>query len=193
MKNNFSRRQFIKNSALFVGAGMSFPAAANFRGRHQRARCVAGKNLRHRAARHFESGISRTFCGIAGRLGDAARLDQRLAPTAGGRLDRPPGKHGLSLRHLHVCRKIPPPPVKHGQNWWPYEQSGYFVDGAVRLNHLIEKADAKKIPAANIKYILENSGRASSANPSGAGRTPSSGARSWRNTARRATRKWRGR
>ena len=54
--------------------------------------------------------------------------------------------------------KIPPPPVKHGETWWPYEQSGYFVDGAVRLNHLIDNADAKKIPAANIKYILENSG-----------------------------------
>ena len=54
--------------------------------------------------------------------------------------------------------KIPPPPVAHGQNWWGYEQSGYFVDGAVRLSHLIDRPNAKIIPAANIKYIVENSG-----------------------------------
>jgi hypothetical protein len=54
--------------------------------------------------------------------------------------------------------KIPPPEVRHGENWWPYEQSGYFVDGAVRLSHLVDRPDAKKIPAANLKYILENSG-----------------------------------
>jgi hypothetical protein len=30
--------------------------------------------------------------------------------------------------------KIPPPTVRHGENWWPYEQSGYFLDGVVRLS-----------------------------------------------------------
>ena len=54
--------------------------------------------------------------------------------------------------------KIPPPPVKQPALWWPYEQSGYFVDGATRLNHLIDDPGAKKIPDASIKYILENSG-----------------------------------
>ncbi len=54
--------------------------------------------------------------------------------------------------------KIPPPPVKQPALWWPYEQSGYFVDGATRLNHLIDDPGAKKIPDASLKYILENSG-----------------------------------
>jgi hypothetical protein len=54
--------------------------------------------------------------------------------------------------------KIPPPTVKHGEVWWPYEQSGYFVDGAVRLSHLIDNPHARKIPDANLNYILNNSG-----------------------------------
>jgi hypothetical protein len=53
---------------------------------------------------------------------------------------------------------IPPPPLAHGQIWWPYEQSGYFVDGAVRLSHLIDDASAQAIPRANLDYILNNSG-----------------------------------
>jgi hypothetical protein len=54
--------------------------------------------------------------------------------------------------------KVPPPSVKHGEIWWPYEQSGYFVDSAVRLSKLVDDPAAKVIPAANIKYILANSG-----------------------------------
>jgi hypothetical protein len=54
--------------------------------------------------------------------------------------------------------KIPPPPVKHGETWWPYEQSGYLVDGVVRLNHLIESPDVRRLAEANLQYILENSG-----------------------------------
>jgi uncharacterized protein len=53
---------------------------------------------------------------------------------------------------------IPPPTIPHGQNWWPYEQSGYFVDGATRLGHLIDNPAAQKIPAASLQYILDNSG-----------------------------------
>src|ERR1700722_12912138 len=54
--------------------------------------------------------------------------------------------------------KIPPPAQKHGEIWWPYEQSGYFVDGAVRLSHLIDDPSAQTIPDANLKYILDHSG-----------------------------------
>jgi hypothetical protein len=54
--------------------------------------------------------------------------------------------------------KVPPPPVKHGEVWWPYEQSGYFVDSAVRLAFLVDDSQAKILPAANIQYILANSG-----------------------------------
>ena len=54
--------------------------------------------------------------------------------------------------------EIPPPAVPHGENWWPYEQSGYFVDGATRLGLLVEDPAARKIPSANIDYILAHSG-----------------------------------
>jgi hypothetical protein len=33
---------------------------------------------------------------------------------------------------------IPPPTVKHGGVWWPYEQSGYYFDATARLSHLID-------------------------------------------------------
>jgi len=36
MKNDFHRRRFIKNSALFVGAGMSFPTALPYGYTHLR-------------------------------------------------------------------------------------------------------------------------------------------------------------
>jgi hypothetical protein len=54
--------------------------------------------------------------------------------------------------------KVPPPSVKQPAAWWPYEQSGYFVDGATRLSHLIDEPAASKIPQANLKYILANAG-----------------------------------
>ncbi len=53
--------------------------------------------------------------------------------------------------------KVPPPPVKHGETWWPYEQSGYFVDGAVRLNRLVENPDVARVAAANLAYVRDNS------------------------------------
>jgi hypothetical protein len=54
--------------------------------------------------------------------------------------------------------KIPPPAVRHGEVWWPYEQSGYFVDGAVRLSHLLDAPSAQAVPSANLAYLRENSG-----------------------------------
>ncbi len=54
--------------------------------------------------------------------------------------------------------KIPPPPVKHGETWWPYEQAGYLVDGIVRLNRLVENAGIARLSAANLAYLRENSG-----------------------------------
>jgi uncharacterized protein len=56
--------------------------------------------------------------------------------------------------------KIPPPSVPHGQNWWPYEQSAYFLDATVRLSHLIDDSSVKRIPEENLKYILDHSGSA---------------------------------
>ncbi|HVS54065.1 MAG TPA: beta-L-arabinofuranosidase domain-containing protein [Opitutaceae bacterium] len=54
--------------------------------------------------------------------------------------------------------KIPPPAVKHGETWWPYEQSGYFVDGVVRLNREIEDPGLARLATANLGYLRENSG-----------------------------------
>ncbi len=42
--------------------------------------------------------------------------------------------------------------------WWPYEQSGYFVDGALRLSLLVDDPAAQKVPAANMEYIIAHSG-----------------------------------
>jgi hypothetical protein len=54
--------------------------------------------------------------------------------------------------------KIPPPAVKHGDIWWPYEQSGYFVDGATRLSRLTGDATTGGIRKANLGYVLGHSG-----------------------------------
>jgi hypothetical protein len=52
---------------------------------------------------------------------------------------------------------IPPPPNKHGDVWWPYEQSGYFFDAATRLNQLIDDPRVKQLHQAALDYILANS------------------------------------
>lgn len=56
--------------------------------------------------------------------------------------------------------KIPPPVVKHGETWWPYEQSGYLVDATVRLNRLIDSPRIRKIAEENVGYVLDHSGPA---------------------------------
>ena len=52
---------------------------------------------------------------------------------------------------------IPAPDFAHGDNWWRYEQSGYFFDGVTRLSHLIEDANVQRIHRQGIDDILTNS------------------------------------
>ncbi len=54
--------------------------------------------------------------------------------------------------------KVPPPAVPNGQIWWPYEQSGYFVDAATRLSLLIDNPRVKELSRKNLDFILEHSG-----------------------------------
>ena len=41
--------------------------------------------------------------------------------------------------------------------WWPYEQSGYFVDGMTRLSQLVNDPSINRRRDANLGYILEHS------------------------------------
>lgn len=41
--------------------------------------------------------------------------------------------------------------------WWPYEQSGYFVDGMTRLSRLVNDPSINQRRDANLDYILEHS------------------------------------
>jgi hypothetical protein len=52
---------------------------------------------------------------------------------------------------------IPAPTVKHGDNWWRYEQSGYFFDGVTRLSHLIDDPNVHRLHQQGIDDILTNS------------------------------------
>jgi hypothetical protein len=54
---------------------------------------------------------------------------------------------------------IPPPAVKGKwwKEWWPYEQSAYFVDATVRLSHLIDDPGISARRDANIKFMVEHS------------------------------------
>jgi len=52
---------------------------------------------------------------------------------------------------------IPAPTVKHGDNWWRYEQSGYFFDGVTRLSHLIDDPNVQRLHRQGIDDILTNS------------------------------------
>ncbi len=158
MKNHFSRRRFIKKSALFVGAGMSFPVLRTFADDTNAPATLPGKTYDIAAPGKLQVEYHGKFAELpVGSVTPRGWLKGWLQRQADG-LTGHPENMAYPYDTCMYAGTIPPPPVKHGETWWPYEQSGYFVDGAVRLNHLIDNADAKKIPATNIKYILENSG-----------------------------------
>jgi hypothetical protein len=54
---------------------------------------------------------------------------------------------------------IPPPAVKGKwwKDWWPYEQSAYFVDATTRLSWLIDAPDISQRRDANLNFILAHS------------------------------------
>jgi hypothetical protein len=54
---------------------------------------------------------------------------------------------------------IPPPPAKdkYWKEWWPYEQSAYFVDATTRLSWLIKDPSITARRDANLNYILDHS------------------------------------
>ncbi len=54
---------------------------------------------------------------------------------------------------------IPPPPVKdkYWKDWWPYEQSAYYVDATTRLSWLINDPSISRRRDANLNYILDHS------------------------------------
>jgi uncharacterized protein len=54
---------------------------------------------------------------------------------------------------------IPRPPYqnKWWKEWWPYEQSGYFVDATTRLSWLINDPAIRQRRDANLNYILTHS------------------------------------
>jgi hypothetical protein len=158
MKIHFSRRLFVKKSALFVGAGMSFPLLRTFADDTNAPAALPEKTYDIAPPGQLKVEYHGTFAELpVGSVTPRGWIKGWLQRQADG-LTGHPENLAYPYDTCMYAGQIPPPPVPHGQNWWGYEQSGYFVDGAVRLNHLIDSADAKKIPAANIKYILENSG-----------------------------------
>jgi len=158
MKNNFSRRHFIKNSALFVGAGMGFPVVRTFADDTNAPVALPEKIYDIAPPGQLKVEYHGKFAELpVGSVTPRGWIKGWLQRQAGG-LTGHPENMAYPYDTCMYAGSIPPPPVPHGQNWWGYEQSGYLVDGAVRLNHLIDNASAKKIPAANLKYILDNSG-----------------------------------
>lgn len=53
--------------------------------------------------------------------------------------------------------RIPAPAFAHGDNWWRYEQSGYFFDGVTRLSHLIQDENVERIHRQAMDCIVANS------------------------------------
>jgi uncharacterized protein len=150
-----SRREFLIRSMMGVAAGL----AVNMGGRGILALDAESNDLAAFAAPgEFKVKYHGKFAELPlGAVKPRGWIKQWLLRQADG-LTGHPENLAYPFDTCMYSGKIPAPPVKHGEDWWPYEQSGYFVDGATRLNHLIENAEAAKIPAESLKYILENSG-----------------------------------
>jgi uncharacterized protein len=158
MKTRCSRRQFIKNSALLAGAGMSLPTLSSLAAETNRV--VTDTVARIAPPGRLEVAYHGRFAELPlGAVIPQGWIKGWLQRQADG-LTGHPENLAYPYDTCMYAGKIPPPTVPHGQPWWPYEQSGYFVDGAVRLSHLIGTPGARRIPEANLKYILTHSGPA---------------------------------
>jgi uncharacterized protein len=60
---------------------------------------------------------------------------------------------------MYAGPSIPPPTTtnKWWSPWWPYEQTGYFVDGMTRLSWLVHGPDIIRRRDANLDYIRDHS------------------------------------
>lgn len=45
------------------------------------------------------------------------------------------------------------------ETWWPYEQTGYWVDGAIRCAHLLNDADLLRKASQPIDFVLKHAAR----------------------------------
>lgn len=157
MKSDYSRRQFVKSSALFVGAGMGFPLLRTFAADTNSPAALAGKTFDSGPPGNLKVEYHGKFAELPfGSVKPRGWIKSWLERQADG-LTGHPENLAYPYDTCMYAGKVPPPPIKQPAEWWPYEQSGYFVDGATRLSRLIDNPRAKTIPQANLKYILENS------------------------------------
>ncbi len=158
MKDSHSRRQFIKNSALVVGAGMSFPLSGVFADETNAPAALPEKVFDFAPPGQLKVSYHGRFAELpVGSVIPRGWIKGWLQRQADG-LTGHPENLAYPYDTCMYTGKVPPPSVAHGQDWWPYEQSGYFVDGTTRLSLLLGEPGVKKISTANINYILENSG-----------------------------------
>jgi uncharacterized protein len=68
-----------------------------------------------------------------------------------------PENMGYPFDTCMLSGSIPAPAFAHGDNWWRYEQSGYFFDGVTRLSHLIDDSNVQRIHRQAMDDILTNS------------------------------------
>jgi hypothetical protein len=59
----------------------------------------------------------------------------------------------------------------HGEQWWPYEQTGYLLDGLERLGLVMDDADLLAEARANMRYVLANVAADGSLGPAHIGAT----------------------
>jgi hypothetical protein len=52
-----------------------------------------------------------------------------------------------------ACPKVP---MKTGEGWWPYEQTGYWIDGMVRCGHLLGDGFLIERASKQIEYVLSH-------------------------------------
>lgn len=154
MNSDFSRRHFIRNATFFVGAGMCFPRLKSF----GQTSGATWQNLDVAQPGQLKVAFHGTFAELpVGSVRPGGWIKSWLERQANG-LTGHPENMAYPYDTCMFGGSIPPAPVPHGQSWWPYEQAGYFVDGVARLSLLIDDAGAQKISAANLKYIVDNSG-----------------------------------
>ncbi|HTR40339.1 MAG TPA: beta-L-arabinofuranosidase domain-containing protein [Pseudomonadales bacterium] len=152
-----NRRQFIARSALFTGASISLPALSAFSA--QTDLVTTAQTYEFAPSGHFKVTYYGHFAELpVGTVKPEGWIKAWLERQADG-LSGHPENMAYPYDTCMYSGKIPPPSVPHGEAWWPCEQSGYFIDGTTRLNHLIDNPKARQIPEASLEYILAHSGQ----------------------------------
>jgi len=148
--SSFNRRQVLRTSGIALGLPLldSSHAAHAAQTNKQRVGNITPAGVAYHGA------FAELNVGSVQPRGWITQWLQRQAEGMGGY----PENMGYPYNTCMLTGVIPPCPYRPKPvDWWPYEQSGYFFDGNLRLNHLIDSPFVRERNRNMLAHLLATS------------------------------------